>query len=244
MRFLSFIIITLLLCTSSFESISQKDSDELVKINKYLEGNKNFSVKLRYELFTNHTSLKAKERYFGFYLKFQNNHYSNLGDNETIISEKHVIQIYNSEKKIFYSNKPKNINHLTTFNLDSLSKSFKIQSNIVIAQNLSKIVLVPFDKNKSEYEKIELFYDSKSYCPQKMSIYFKNNIEFSEELGSNNKSKPRLEINFSEYNSKLGDLNIFAEKNYIVKYKKKLIGVGKYKDYSILDNTSLNRKNK
>lgn len=211
------------------EETVSKAKDDFSKLNKVFFAEK-FSVEMEYKLYENHFNTVPVETRSGYYFKSGKNDYSRIMDIETLHTPELTLVAMNEEKLITVSG-PASQRMGLSVGPDTLlrfCKQIKFSDN----QDTRKYELYFNENSSTEFNKIELSFDIKTYQLNKFIIYY-NEREKILENGTLQMIKPKVEIAYKNYNKAKGTPE-FSEGKYVTKIgANKYKSTGKYASYKV-----------
>ena len=226
---LKYVVIGIAFLTLSFESLGQSAKEILVKLNKTYH---NQSYQMDYNVSSINTSQKKSiAKYSGSVAKDGDQFYLNTTGDLTIINNDHYMFINKSEKKIYFNDIPNNKERKNNSmdilgSLDSLievsgaklvnnkNDVYTISIKLALDDTYSEILL----KINKSYELIGCVYlfKDESYPFDKISIAY-TNIRIGKRM----------------------DKHIFSTKSIVKVKNKKILPVGLYTSYTVIDNRNI-----
>jgi len=212
-------------------TFSQKAKEDILKINKAYIGKK-ITMKLNYNLYRNHVTKTVFQNETAEVKQSGDLNWTRIGPIETVTNETYSLIVNNKEKSITMLGKEMNSKKKTDplgMNLDSLLKRCqKVEFKKVNEHQNSYEFVFPF----SEYSKVVIVYNNKTFFIEKMLLFYQEKKKFDE---SGKEEAPRMEITCTEIktNSRF-TANDFTYDNYIEKNKNnKWLCKPAYKGYSV-----------
>lgn len=210
---------------------SQKPKEDILKINKaYMD--KKITMKLSYSLYKNHAAKNVFQTESAEVKQNGDLNWTRIGPVESITNETYSLIVNHKQKRITMLGKKLNTKSKTNplgMNLDSiLQRCKKVEFKKVNEHQNAYEFVFPF----SEYSKVIIVYNNKTFFIEKMVLFYQEKKKFDE---SGKEEAPRLEITCSEIktNSRFA-ANDFSYDNYIEKNKNnKWVCKPAYKAYSV-----------
>lgn len=233
-------IIRLLFCLAfSLQLSAQGDKKEIVmlleKAKKTYERNNTFKITSLYKLYPSYKTLVPKERYGGIFIKKKDEYYTKIGTTEMVQTKDHQIIVDNKEKKISFSNIDKSSEADKSYDLTQLCLNFNsfvlTETNDVWICTLTapKVTFVP-------YSKIIIYLSKKNFTMIKQVLYLLKTVKYKNSQGKIVQNQPKLEIEFTSFNTKIDDmLNKFSPSNYVQVRKKEIQPSEKYLGYKVIE---------
>lgn len=212
---------------------------ELQKVAQVHKSIPSYKVSTTYRLYENFTSMNAIEVHKGIEYKQGNLGMSCLAGVTTLYTKQDYLLIDSAENQILLTDKPESIKNLSSvgLNFDSLQKKFSSIELKVIDQKLKVITLKTARKGNqvSDMEKIMLYYDAATYHIKKVVLYYAFPADVKNQMREGD--KPRIEISYADYQSPLSaqELATLRREHYVSIKKGKVLGVGLYAQYEIID---------
>jgi hypothetical protein len=215
---------------------AQNAKADILRINDAYSKFTNMSMDITYRVFLNQTSTLPYETETGFYRQNGNLRYNKLKQIESLQNSNYLIVVDNELKRIVVGNPVKfDPAKITLLNLDSaLSKCSSV--NYINVNALQGGYSMIFKSTiVSEFEKVELYFNKKTYVVEKMVFFYRQKIRLATEENAV-AERPKLEISFSQFSfEKLEDATFFSEKKFIEKNKGNYIAASSYNGYKIID---------
>jgi len=231
-------IIYILFFLSSTVLFSQSLDEVLKKVEDKYSTQGNFKVGMRYKLFKGATSDVIVEEYKGLLIIKDKSMYTKINNTEMISTKAFYIKVNHDEKAMIYDLTSNENSIEQQINLELLLDLFdkgKIKDNG--AEWECELVAKMF--SQVPYSKVILVIKKEDYSLSKQIFYYSSLIDFSKKRGTEDFDIARLEI---EYNNilKVSSLDdpFFNKNNYVKVINNKIIPIGKYKSYEII-NTKL-----
>ncbi len=230
--------IYILFFLSSTVLFSQSLDDILKKVEDKYSTQGNFKVAMRYKLFKGDTSTVLIEEYKGLLIKKGKNTYSKINNTEIIAANDFYVKVNHDEKAMLFSAVSGENSAEQQFDLKSLLDLFdkgKIKDN----GNEWECELIAKMFSQVPYSKVILVIKKEDYSMSKQIFYYLSLIDFSKKRGVEDFDIARLEVEYNNF-LKVSSLDnaFFNKNNYIKIINKKVLPVGKYKTYEII-NTNL-----
>lgn len=230
MRRIFIILVTAII----FQANAQSLSDVISEINKGNLESRKFSVNLSYKLYTgnNHKPIETKK---GILLVDNENSYSRVGELEMVNTRQFFAKINNNERAMLLTAPKKT--QKTPFSIDLSNIKDQADAILIDAKDDWKIVIKAQEFSQFPYEKIELYYNKKTFLLQKQVFYFLNQIEYNSQENRSEIKSRRLTIEYKHY--KFSDVefpaSIFRNTSYFTTSNNQLIASGKYRGFEIID---------
>lgn len=222
-----------------FFSANKKDNAELIKdiqkINNNFFDNKHVSFKISYLLFENYTSTKVFEQKEGFYLRNDNEHLTNI-DGFLYVYLKDMLLVVDSSSKTILIGNPVKFD-AKSLNLFPISGKTNYYSKIDVISDNEKSKTVKFNIASnivSPTNSVMITYNKSNFFVNKIVLYFREKVTLDDKAKT--KTQLRLEIILNNYvNDKNLSFQSISASQYIQKSNQSYIGIGKYKNYKVLD---------
>ena len=216
--------------------VGQNAKADILRINDAYSKFSNMSMEITYKVFLNQTTTTPYEIETGSYKQNGNLRYSKLKQIESLQNNNYLVVVDNDVKRIVVGNPVKfNPAKITLLNLDSaLSKCSAV--NYITGNSEQGGYSMVFKSNiVSEFDKVELYFNKKTYIVEKITFFYRQKIRLATEENAV-ADRPKLEISFSKFNfTKNEDVAFFSEKKFIEKSKGSFVASSSYSDYKVID---------
>lgn len=220
----------------SVQGNAQNAKADILRINDAYSKFHDMSMNITYHVFLNYTAVIPYETEVGFYRQHDNLRYSKLKEIESLQNKDYLIVADNEQKRIVVGNPVKfNPAKITLLNLDTALATCS-SVNYLTSENGQTGYQMTFKANiVSEFDKVELYFNKKTYVVEKIVFFYRQKIKLSSETDAI-ADRPKLEITFSKFDfQKNTDMDAFSEKKFIEKNNGKYIASTTYKGYQIID---------
>lgn len=214
---------------------AQQASADFRKVNEAYTKATSLSMNIGYKLFANYTATAAYESSNGRYIKQNDNYYSELLGIVTVQNAKHKITLNEEQKSLILSNPQQTAKNPSPVMLDSMLKLCS-RVEFTDAGEGRKLYRLHFANTPYfEYERIDIQIGSQ-WLLEKIVFYYRNAVVLDETDKSLQKEKPRLEITYSDINTKpVIAADQFSEKKYVVANGKSFTATPAYSSYRFLN---------
>lgn len=203
------------------------------KSKKVYEDTNLFRMNMSYQLYPTYKSNVVTEKYEGLILKKDKNFYSKIGNTEFVNLKEEVVKIDNESKLIQYSQKAEEqpltydlTGFMSNFNVFELSSSGNYW---VCTLTSPEITFVP-------YGKIIVTIHKTNFTIGKQILYLLVESKYKTKSGKIETDYPRLEIAFSNFETKGVEVGTkFIMDTYIVQKNKKITPSKNYKNYTVVN---------
>lgn len=206
-----------------------------MKINEAYSKFKDLSMNITYKVYLNQKTTVPYETQVGIFKQHGNLRYSKLSNIESIENKDYLLVVDNDDKRIVISNPVKfNPGKITMLNLDS---AFRTCSTVVpfTSGALQGYQLVFKTDVVSAFDKIDLYFNKKTYIVEKLVFYYRQKMKLIND-DKESAEKPKMEILFSQFNfQNITDVSLFSESKYIEKKKGGYIPVNAYTSYNVIN---------
>jgi hypothetical protein len=230
------IFIWLLLFSASAFGQKQALAD-FNKINEAYQKNSNLSMEIIFSAYSNYVKRDPISSARGLYKIKGSQYYSELDHVITIQNSRYVFNVDADNSLIMIDTPLRDKKKSSLVELDTMVSHY---SRMIMTQISDKsrilTLVINSDEMESEYEKIDVYYNTDNYLINKFIMYFSGEMSLDEEEELP-EEKPRLEMQFNNINlNPTFALNEFSESEYFTLQGNKFIGLGKYKSFEIIDN--------
>ncbi|NQY06039.1 MAG: hypothetical protein HRT68_07590 [Flavobacteriaceae bacterium] len=190
---------------------------------------KNYNIALQYSFYQSHTSEEIYESYSGKIVNQNQDFLFTMNTIEILASKGNLVKVSHDEKVILVSNY--NGDNQSPTNLSIYESYFNtihvFKKNGGYSCELSDPVMkqIPYHKIRIEF--------NDQYQITKQTIYFVSEVRYQNKLGQEQRSVPRLEIDFKEKSNKTVAINI---EDYVHLKGEKMVLSNRLKDYQLIDN--------
>lgn len=218
---------------------AQNPKSDFSKISANLMGTE-LLVNSEYRVYDSHLSTKALEVTYGVLKQKGALLYQQIEDLQALTNEKITLNIDTVDHLMVVSdpikkhslNKKNSVLDLDTFLLDYQKIEFSM-----ISATRGKYSLVLKDGVAEDYSKYELYFDTKTFLPEKVVIFYDYPMDLQDNPEGEQELAPRLEIVFTSIVLNPGfNVSDFDEGRFLVIKGDKLIASSNYKNFRIIDN--------
>gem|GEM_PF-3338729 len=199
---------------------------------------KAFGMDITYTLFGSYTSTKAAELQHGVFRKLGSSYYSELLGITTLRNDKVVVSVDKNEETIVVNNTPKQPSNKTVLNQLHLDSTLKICSSVTMSDlGRQRVYKLRFDRSSYfPYNAIDVHVNSKTFFIDKLTFYFREELDLDESDEQEAKDKPRLEIAYTNLDTDPGfSESQFSEKIFISVSGKKVTLSNAYRTYRLIN---------
>jgi len=204
-------------------------------INRTYKAMESLSMDIDYKVYRNHESTTPIQTENGTLKKKGDLYYYQIGSLVTIKASSYNLIVDNDAKTIALLNVEKGRDMAKDILLaisDSLLRNIKSISFAKINNTQNAYILT---SPNSEYAKIKIFFNVKSFFIEKLELYYKipENFEDEESL---DKEAPRVEISYHDINTRPAfPSDLFTYANFLRKEKNKYYCKEKYQGYHLIE---------
>ena len=210
-------------------SQAQSVKSELTQIREAYESLQGMSADIQFELFDSFEAIKPIDVQSGKFRQAGNKSYSQFGSSEVLTNDKYSLVIDHEEKLMLIQNPlPVSFSPETQIPMDSL---LAICSKVTWKDIDPSKRSITFLFENYEFQKVQIFYDSKSHILNKVILFQANPSDL---LGNQNPILGRMEITYvntlinPSFTSK-----DFSERIYVQKEKGKIVPASSYSNYQL-----------
>lgn len=217
------IVISFFLLFSSFNQ-NTKNTVELVfeKVEKKYTNQKSYSYNINYKFYSDIKKTKPKESYQSIIIKLNGVQYQKLQDIELFDFGDKNVMIEHKEKII-------QVSSIDNKNYPVLIKSYlKIFNQKSLVEERDRFVCTLSNKevNQTNIKYVKIYINKQDFSLLKQELYF---------FGDNEKTLPKLEVNFLERKIDLKkDSELLKKSNYIRVVNGQVKSSEKFKDYRLV----------
>lgn len=230
-------------CFIPFLGFSQKASSGnsidsiLKKVQEVYNTNNSISLSVNYTLFKNEVSIHTEESFDGLIVKDRQNYYSKINNTEFIQLSDNYVKINHDEKAMLYAKGTSNSDSSSPLNISGFINFFKT-ADVTETSDLFVCELISKDITMLPYSKVVLHINKKDYSIKKQILYLIKPMSFANNDNEKEISNPRLEITFSELDSKKVIPNsLFNISNYVDVSKSDVKPSNKLETYQLINTT-------
>lgn len=225
-------VIFLLLSLQAGTLFAQSPIQMVVKMNDTYAKATSFTMNVEMSMFMGTNDVTPIQSYTGEVCKSGELYYSSLMGKTTVCNKECTVFIDDGEKTIVYSKNPddKKRNNEPAENVVPDTADFGKQAAYTFGKGTStgsRVVIVPVDQ--SLYKKIEIVINKTTFVLEELVYYYSDNEDFSSSLTSTRIRYTSVQLNAAVPATK------FSEKNFVTRKSGKLIGVGKYAAYNVIE---------
>jgi hypothetical protein len=221
---------------TSSAGIAQNAKADILRINEAYSKFIDMSMNITYNVFLNYSTALPYETEVGFFKQHRNQRYNKLKEIESLQNKDYLVVVDNDQRRIVVGNPVKfDPSKITLLNLDSALSTCSSVSYLDDKPGLGGYSMRFKPNTISAFDKIELYFDKKTYIVEKLFFYYRQEMKLSKETDAISE-KPRLEITFSKFDFKtVNDESVFSESKFIEKKNGKYVAANTYKDYQVID---------
>ncbi len=213
------------------------EREDIKAMNKAYRDTKNYSMEVEMQLFNEQGKMLKTTK--GFIRKMEMNYATSILGKQTVYNTSGRIIIDEQEKIMIYADplSPEYFAQMNNERLLSDSLLFSPEATYTyIRKDALHTSIQITEKEKGEYDKIEITLNSKTHFLEEVVYYYNQSIEDEGEVIKNDSgiSKIIVRYNSIKINAKI-DGSVFSEKMYLENKAGKLTGVGKYSSFTVVD---------
>ncbi len=218
-------------------------SADIKKCNTAFEKAPSLNVEITYLAYKNYSDKTPVETYTGSMKTKGQQSFSKIMGQETITNTKLSVSV-NTEEKLIVITKPQQA--LNPFRMIPADSLLKICSAVKLSEETAdtRTYELAFGNTAIELEKLSISFNLKTGLVTRMIMYYREPVTFEEDADEEYfpdtpKEKPRVEIQYKNtvMAQALADSE-FSEKKIISRVNKKYQGIGSYKGYQVIDQTT------
>jgi hypothetical protein len=217
-------------------TVAQAAAD-LRLVNQAYNNAKLLRMEIGYNLFADYSSTVPVQQEKGLFLRQERNTYSNLLGTVTLNNSRVSLTLDSAGQAIIVSDPlPKSRNNPQPVNLDSLLQ--QCSAIDFHADAGKKYYKLHFDKAPfMEYAAVEIYINSSSNFIEKLVLYFRESVDLNEEDDVVKKSRPRLEIAYSNISTTpVFSAQQFSESQFISGAGKRMSCTPAYSAFRLINN--------
>lgn len=207
----------------------------LEKVEKLYRTGSSYSVEVSHASFKDYATKTVHDKSTGYFIKdSKNNYHSYLMGIHTVQNEKYKVVADSAKKSIMVSGRDASLDK--AMNPVDFSKSMEKCTAIkYYVSGTNTLYRVEFSKNYP-YNAYEMETDADAQV-KKLILYFNSELPLDPNDKNSKKSKPRVEITFSNYkkNAAVSYSEHFDHSKYILQKQGKWIAAGKFKDCKVMN---------
>jgi hypothetical protein len=229
-------------CLFSLFAKSQNAKEEMKKMNEAYLKHVDLTMDIAYNVYANWTDASPIEKNSGFYMQHGTDRYNKLNRIESVQNKECALVIDNEEKMILVGNPVKfDPAKITMLNLDTAFSKYASVTPIKVSAPQKGYKLIFKTSAASEYEAVDIYFNTKTYLMEKMVFYYRNKVQLQKTNRDEAKEKPRLEIIFSKVSTAPNpDLKLYSEPRFIAKTTNSYRAVGTYSSYKLVNQKTAN----
>lgn len=229
-----FLLIFIAFTFTSFTS-SEKDKviEDLYNLSSYFVKNKDFKLKIDYSVYKGFDNSVAESKISGYFEKNDTLSKQSLDGVDTYSSSKFQISIDRKSKLIIINNGV--ADPYKMLGKEELKKNIESADVVEFIPETStedKGILFKFNNPFREYDKVEFFYNKKSFLINKIVFYTNDGSFMGEDWEGVN---VRAEVNFTKITPSKLNVTDFKLETYVKLINNEFIGIGRYSDYKVID---------
>lgn len=227
----------MLLVFSGASVHAQDFKTDMMKVNRAFTGIDELSMDITYKIYQKCSSLSPYEVSKGSFYKKGTFQYSDMMGFETILTGDYLIVVSTEDEKI-YLGEPVNISALkiSPVNLEKVGGECSAVKKLATDKGIDGYRMEIKQETFSQYDVIEVWYNSKDYFIKKFVLYYREAVSMNELDEMLPKDKPRLEIIFTETGkNKTYPEDIFSETRYFIKKGDHYLPSQKYKGFQVIN---------
>ena|SRR3989344_7173980 len=213
---------------------AQDIKSDCLKINQKYNTSKKVSMKMEYNLYSNHTATVPFQKERGE-MKRNNELMSyKIGPMETVRTDKFELVVDNDEQFIaMMEHKTKLFSWDEKMYVGTLDKILPYCESTSYTEEKDNQGCYDIKMKAGEYSRAKLYFDKKTFFITKLILFYRKETILNED-GVGKKEKPRLEIIYKDIqeNPEFA-ANEFSETKYVVKSGSTFKCLEKYKDYTL-----------
>jgi hypothetical protein len=227
----------ILLFLSAVQGYGQNARTDMGKLNASYARHKDLSMGITYHVYANHRDADPIETSAGSYFQRGSDRYNRLNEIESVQNNECSIVIDNEEKFIAIGNPVKyTAGKIATTEMDTVLDHYA-SVTYIDNQGVQKgysFKIKP--KVPSEYERIDVFFNSKTWMVERMVYYYRDKQQLIKTNQDAAEEKPRLEVIFSNIKFEAGsDSKFYSESRFVHKKDGKYFPAGAYAGYKIIN---------
>jgi hypothetical protein len=219
---------------------SQNAGEDFRKMNSVYQASPGMSMEVTYRIYTDHTTRKAREVFNGVIRKKGKHEYRNMLQMVSLQNEKYQMIVDSSSKMIIVRRDEDVQKASQDLNAAEIVALLQEAAEVKYSeQGAQKMYKLNFrNKTKFEYSSVEIYMNKKSYLLEKLVLFSGIPTEINPEERQSPKSKHRIEITYSNINTKPSyPSDFFSESRYVQVTEDGLRPAPEYYSYEIIDHT-------
>lgn len=225
-------IVALLICSQVSLLLAQTPLEMVIKMNDAYGKATSYSMTVELAMFMGTNDVTPVQTYTGEACKSGALFYSSLMGKTTVCNDECTVFIDDGQKTIIYSKNPDKkkssdeAEDAMVPDTSEFGKMAKYSFGTGTATG-SRVIIVPSDQTL--YKKIEVVINKTNFTMEEMVYHYSDNEDFSSSLSSVRIRYSNVKLNTAVPVSK------FSEKVFVTRSKGKLVGVGKYAAYEVVE---------